>query len=236
MRTVAARGRMIVNTIYDPSCVLYMSGIPGRGSTIQDESIYNNHGTIYGATWTRLSSGLWVLSFDGVDDYIDCGTNNILNPGTGDFTVEFWAKANHPITDWATIIRKSNGDYSSLTEGWNLDVRHDNFVAFAHIAFANYVVWAGQQAYFRDNIWHQWALVGNRTAGTLALLRDVTTIGTHNPPNFSNNITSTQSLQIGQGGSNYYQDNIGLVRIYNRVLTATEILTHYNQERQLFGV
>lgn len=47
--------------------------LPGQddaySTTIRDRSGNNNHGTITGATWSRLPSGLWVLSFDG-DDYI----------------------------------------------------------------------------------------------------------------------------------------------------------------------
>jgi len=46
-------------------CVLYLSGLPNSGSKIHDRSPYGNHGAITGATWQRLPSGLWCLSFDG---------------------------------------------------------------------------------------------------------------------------------------------------------------------------
>ena len=45
--------------------VLYLPGYPAQGSTIQDFSGNGNNGAITGATWTRLSSGLWVLSICG---------------------------------------------------------------------------------------------------------------------------------------------------------------------------
>jgi len=49
--------------------VLYLPFMEGTGSSVHDLSKYHNNGTITGATWTQLPSGIWVLSFDGVDDY-----------------------------------------------------------------------------------------------------------------------------------------------------------------------
>ncbi len=45
------------------------------------------------------------LSFDGVDDYVDCGTNPELNI-TGDITVEAWIYLNGPLTIFERIIEK----------------------------------------------------------------------------------------------------------------------------------
>ena len=53
-----------------PNCVLYYPSLVGGGTIINDYSGSANNGTISGATWTRLSSGLWTLSFDGADDYV----------------------------------------------------------------------------------------------------------------------------------------------------------------------
>lgn len=50
--------------------VLYMPGLPGYGSKIWDRSQGGNHGTIVGATWERLPSGLWTLRYWG-DDYVN---------------------------------------------------------------------------------------------------------------------------------------------------------------------
>src|SRR3990167_10553439 len=48
-----------------------------------DRSRYQNHGTITGATWKRLPSGVWVMSFDGTDDNILLPTVSALDPTTG---------------------------------------------------------------------------------------------------------------------------------------------------------
>ncbi len=73
--------------------VLYYPGLPGSGSKLYDRSPYGNQGTITGASWVRLSSGLWCLSFDGSDDDVDLGKDASLSI-LGDLTIKFWSKAN----------------------------------------------------------------------------------------------------------------------------------------------
>jgi hypothetical protein len=64
-------------------CVAYYPGLSGGGTTLKDYSGNANNGTITGATWVRLSSGLWVLSFVGSDGVVDCGSGASLdNLGT----------------------------------------------------------------------------------------------------------------------------------------------------------
>ena len=43
--------------------VYYCPGLEGGGTTLWDYSNNGNHGTITGATWVRLPSGLWSLGF-----------------------------------------------------------------------------------------------------------------------------------------------------------------------------
>ena len=75
------------------SCVLDL-GSPDKNpnkTTWFDHSGKNNHGTITGATPIQLPSGEWVMSFDGVDDGINCGTNSILDFGVNtSFRIHAW--------------------------------------------------------------------------------------------------------------------------------------------------
>jgi hypothetical protein len=72
----------------------------GAGSIAHD-SAGNNDGTIYGATWTTgIING--ALSFDGVDNYVDCGNDASLDPGSGPFALSAWIKTN--VTDDSQMI------------------------------------------------------------------------------------------------------------------------------------
>lgn len=53
--------------------------------------------------------GQYALNFDGVDDYVDCGTNPELNI-TGDITIELWIYLTGPMTIFDRLVEK---DWSS---------------------------------------------------------------------------------------------------------------------------
>jgi hypothetical protein len=63
----------------------------GSGSTVYDQSGHRNNGTIYGASWVDDDRrGGKCLSFDGTDDYVNCGANPAILPAT--LTVTAWIK------------------------------------------------------------------------------------------------------------------------------------------------
>ncbi len=61
----------------------------GEGTRTRDYSGNNNDGTISGASWTRGKYGT-ALEFDGVNDYVDIGTDSSLHVDT--FTFVAWIK------------------------------------------------------------------------------------------------------------------------------------------------
>jgi prepilin-type N-terminal cleavage/methylation domain-containing protein len=64
----------------DNGLVLYLPFEEGSGTSTRDLSGHNNDGTLYnGPTWVEGKLGK-ALSFDGVDDYVDCGNGESLRP------------------------------------------------------------------------------------------------------------------------------------------------------------
>jgi len=62
----------------------------GSGNIVHDTSGEGDDGTIYGANWTDGEFGK-ALSFDGVDDYVDCGDIDAID-GASEITVTAWVK------------------------------------------------------------------------------------------------------------------------------------------------
>ena len=66
----------------------------GKGGVLRDTSGNANHGKIHGAKWAECGLGRqggkgYALKFDGLDDYVDCGSGPSLNI-TGPITLEAW--------------------------------------------------------------------------------------------------------------------------------------------------
>ena len=55
-----------------------------------DSSPYGNDGTVYGTAWWTTGKINGALSFDGVDNYVDCGNDDILDFSTEDFSLSVW--------------------------------------------------------------------------------------------------------------------------------------------------
>ncbi len=97
--------------------VLYLGNFQffeARGKLIRDKSRCKNDGTIYGAKWVQGKFGK-VLSFDGADDYVDCGNNESLDI-TNAITIE--ARIKPEKVSEARIVRKSPA--SSSTKSYML--------------------------------------------------------------------------------------------------------------------
>ena len=214
-------------------CVLDLPALPGGGSKIYDRSPYGNIGTITGATWIRTPGGLWCLSFDGSDDYVNCGKDASLDI-TSAITIEAWTKLGVPLSEQqndASIIYKHGG---SPTKGYYLEQRGwDDTTRFA-LFDQDSVFHTRQVSAPNDLNWHH--IVGTFNGSSQVLYLD--TVGTA-PLSWSGTISAatTKSLMIGGGeAGRYFNGLIALPRIYNRALSALEIQNHFNREKNLFGV
>ncbi|MBI5839740.1 MAG: S-layer homology domain-containing protein [Chloroflexi bacterium] len=86
----------------------------GTGSTVTDTSGRGHNGTFYGPGWNDGWWG-WAGSFDGFNSYVDAGTSNDFNVGSGPMTIEAWIYMTQDRRDWPFIVAKwdngSNGSY-----------------------------------------------------------------------------------------------------------------------------
>jgi hypothetical protein len=68
-----------------------------------DSSGNNNNGTVEGGAIYEPSPMGQALSFDGVDDYVNCGSGAILKP-TQNITIEMWVKPSSTQNQYADIL------------------------------------------------------------------------------------------------------------------------------------
>lgn len=219
--------------IFSPSelgCVLYLPGLPGGGSKIYGRSPYGNIGTITGASWKRLPSGLWCLSFDGQDDYVDCVGAASLFPAS-EISIEAWVYPTIVDASWRTAIGYTSSEVADLF------IQVTDKLSFRLQATGTITVGATTAVV---NRWYR--LVGtydkNGGANNVKLyvngvLDDTgTTTG-------DINYHASKKLTIGVYaglGAEWFGGRVALVKIYNQVLSALEIQNHFNREKCLFGV
>lgn len=90
----------------DDDCVPAPSGMvswwPGDGNA--NDIAGGNHGTMQNGATFAPGKVAQAFSFDGVDDYIEVASSPTLQFGTGDFTIDFWARILDPFVNAHALV------------------------------------------------------------------------------------------------------------------------------------
>ena len=183
---------------------------------IRDKSRHMNHGMCMNETnIIQTKEGIGAGSFDGVNDYVDCGNDASLNP-TEAITVEVWAKfdvADAEETSYIPIIKRdntfllrkdeeSNGKISFfIYDGTNWEPRANSYVQ-PNFGVWYHVVGTYDRQYVK-------IYVNGKFKGS--------SIRTDAMPLNGNNTV------MGFWNTDFFPGLIDEVRIYNRALSVEEI-------------
>jgi len=214
-------------------------------TNVIDSSGEGNHGTFSDANGNPYTSAHSVtgqvnraLEFDGIDDYVDCGNAASLDITENEITIEAWVK---PIAflGYLRIVDKTNSTGSSSWRGYALLVSQPN-----HYIYASFGMDGGTNAktITPDNTvetdkWQHFFAVYNNTTKKCTLYKNGEYIsGQTQTTGVGNRVNPSNHLFLGIGTSNDGPFNglIDEVRIYNRALSAEEILLHYNNSKHRF--
>lgn len=168
------------------------------------------------------------LSFDGIDDYVDCGNDNSLNI-TDEITLSAWVKTDRKANDYEKIVMKStinNSDPWALY-GLDFDNGGDNtrkVRMFASDGTAGSYVLAISTTNIQNGVWYHFAGTFNGSELRIYLngLSEANTATT-----FSQLGINDEPVLIGvyhkDRLANQFRGTIDEVAIYNRALSAEEI-------------
>lgn len=146
----------------------------------------------------------------------------LYDRGTGDFAVEAWA------------ANVSSGNYQWLMSNWNSNKGIHMGVNSSNM-FGCYVGATGNNSSFEvpaDGTWHHYVLYRDGTTNYMYVDGESKGSFTEN-----DTLASTTNTRMGSRGNNateIWKGTIGPTKIYNRALTAAEILQNYNAHKDRF--
>jgi len=172
------------------------------------------------------------MEFDGVNDYINCGTCSNIWDGTTDLTVSFWAKISSTGTFQFLIDSADNG---ATKVGFTIAMDSSrNFVYRVNEASGGSLYTTGypysEDIGFTYDNWHHVALVFDKTNSLYYFYRDGVQYAV-TPTISSSTISAFSDLMIGRPSitSSLYADGkIDEVAIFNTALSAANITSIYN--------
>lgn len=221
------------NSLFAPpplGTALLFTGLPGGSNQIQNRSSYGNSGIIIGATWVRLSNGLWCLYFDGVDDRVDCGNHSSLHfIASAQMTIKAWVRLSQ-IDRHHVIVNKRgvNVGYWLRVEGAGGNI---NKLRFTRADWVDKLTGAKALA---ANTWYQVGLAYDNNSGQL-YLNGVPDGAAGSNMGFVNETAANLKIADANGWS-WLKGNVALAEMHNRAWRTLEFQNSFNREKHLFGV
>jgi hypothetical protein len=161
------------------------------------------------------------FSFDGVDDYLDCGTSIQL---TNNFTLEAWHKNINTgyLIDQGALGTDPSGCLELTNRGLTVSFNNGESVTAAG-AFQNTATWNNVTMSFSSGVFNFYI------NGIFDSTRTTTTTA----------FTPSGILKIGRRAFNnasILSGEVSVVKVYNKVLTAAEVKQNFEAIRGRYGI
>jgi arabinan endo-1,5-alpha-L-arabinosidase len=217
----------ILKDIPRDGLVLELPFQEGSGTTCRDWSGNNNNATLYGGvTWKQLASGKWVLELDGSTGYgeIPHSTSLIIDE---EITIIAWGFIKSFDTHFEMVNKAAWNMWRFMV---NRIDKKPRLIQNTDVGVLSYVGEPIEEANLL-NRWNQFA-VSCKSGNIIFCINgevDKTFVDTYNTL-----VTNISSVYIGRYIDSYATGQFGLVRIYNKALTQSELKAIYNAEKPIF--
>ena len=209
---------------------------PGSGTVWSDLSRTQVTGSLTNGPTFNTSNGGSIV-FDGTNDNVVF--SNTLGNNISNITLEAWVILNRTniTTNVDHIVSKGNsGDFQYALRVVNVN-SNGSVSVLAWQADGNDYTYANSITPLNDGKWHH--IIGVIQEGVSATLYvDGVSKQTRTTLDGTWNKTGSGSFMIGgrADGANYLTGSVASVRVYNRALSATEVLQNYNALKGRFGL
>src|SRR3989344_904343 len=165
--------------------------------------------------WVDGKVGSGALDFDGSNDYVDAGSSSSLRFHTGDFTVTGWIKS-----DSLTGTRTLGATYLDVNTGWFFGTFNSKLGYYTN-------AWKSANTTLVTGQWYHIGITVDASGNYIFYLNGNSDgSGASTLP-----ANTTESFKIGaygaSGGLGRFDGLIDEVRIYNRALSADEVMRLY---------
>ena len=214
---------------YDPSNV---SSYSGTGTNLNDLSGNGLSGSLSNITYASP-----YFSYNGSTSTISTVDNALLEPGSGDWTVEAWIY--HSVFSGSSriILAKTNGGNAA---DWGYGLRTNNAGA-TYFEVGNGTTSLTSPSFTASTgTWYQ--VVGvwtNVASNSIALYVNGASQGS-NSHSFTSVKNTTSPLYLGSFNagqfSQWFNGRMGIVRFYSKALSASEISQNFNADKSKYGL
>jgi len=205
---------------------------------IFDNSTYKNFATFTGGlSASNIVTGIRGkgLQFDGISDSINVKDSNSLDIGTSDFSISFWGNFGTQDGGYSAIIGKKAGSWADTASGYEVIIT-DSGKIFLHFSDGNnYVSTSWTSTNFSNAGWKHVVITVNRDGNAIIYVNGIAE-KTGDISTAHGSLTNSLNLGIMTRSDGNYAANglLDEVMIFNRALSATEVLALYDSKVNKF--
>ena len=185
-------------------------------NNVLDSSGNGLHGTIIGDPEFVAGVEGMALDFNG-DDYVDCGTNDVLNNLSDAMTVSTWLNIRSVTTTWMVMVNKGE-------TAWRVGVNGDTTAI--HYGFTG-----GDRSWQQANTatelvlgeWYHVAATYDTSVGAQVYLDGIMDASNPDPDGVATNEMPLLLGENPEATGRFFDGVLDEVKIYNRALSAEEI-------------
>lgn len=219
----------------------------GSGTTLSDLSGNGYDATIINTPTYNTS----YFTFTGSSSQYIASPNMVSSfNSTSAFTVEIWFAPNYTVQGAGATVLSENG-FTDPTTGWRYSLIEHRKAQFGSLSYDYAGIWNTSNTItavnptqtFNEQVWRCHVLTYDGTNGkiytngtlgrTVALTRQMPW---SSGSNYHLLVGAACVTQQSGAGNNYFTGKIGIVRAYNRALTAAEVTANYNGAKSIYGL
>jgi hypothetical protein len=232
LKHVYANGNFVVDNLrlyFNPDSYL---SYPSSGTTITDLT-----GNSLNGVMSNVTFGQTYFTFNGSNSQITINDNSLLEPGSGDWTMEVWIKPTSLSAPGQVVLGKFDPGGLSADISYAIRISGSNVRA----DFSNGSSATVTSDYTLSlNTWTHLVYVFNNVANNniITYIDGASySTATHS---FASILNTSANLYLGSynGGEypQYFTGQMGIVRLYSSALSASDVSKNFEANRDIYGI
>jgi hypothetical protein len=232
LKHVYANGNFVVDNLrlyFNPDSYL---SYPSSGTTITDLT-----GNSLNGVMSNVTFGQTYFTFNGSNSQITINDNSLLEPGSGDWTMEVWIKPTSLSAPGQVVLGKFDPGGLSADISYAIRISSSNVRA----DFSNGSSATVTSDYTLSlNTWTHLVYVFNNVANNniITYIDGASySTATHS---FASILNTSANLYLGSynGGEypQYFTGQMGIVRLYSSALSASDVSKNFEANRDIYGI
>ena len=234
LNDVYKNGNFVIDNLklyFNPDSLL---SYPGTGTTVTDLTGNSLNGTLSNVNYSDT-----YFSFNGSSSQIAITDNALLEPGSGNWTIEVWFNLSSYSSQSQTIIGKF--DPGGASADISYAIRISNGTGNVRCDFSDGSTAVSTSSYTLSlNVWYQLVYVFNNVSNNIITYVNGSSTNTTVNNSVNSILNTTANLYLGSYNNGeypqYFNGKMGIVRLYGSALSASDISKNFEANRDIYGI